>query len=218
MRPPCPMRPRRRPALVAVALVAGLAAGCAETGESTLAARRMPADTDAAPGHFVHCSGHSCRQTRQLGFTADEWAQITAPLREPVPTAPAERAALAQVVALFETAVAPKAGTGADIGGTFPGMWRPGQLDCVDESWNTGTLLRLLAGDGLLRWHAPGPPAQRGLAAGGWPHVTATVVESRGGGRYAVDSWFEDNGRPAHIVSLDAWITGWKPPPQIADR
>ena len=47
---------------------------------------------------------------------------------------------------------------------------------------------------------------------GAWPHQSAVVLEIASGKAYAVDSWFEDNGRAAHVVPLEQWRAGWKPP------
>lgn len=45
----------------------------------------------------------------------------------------------------------------------------------------------------------------------GWPHTTAMVSETRGGARWAVDSWFRENGKPPEIVPLEVWRRGWRP-------
>jgi hypothetical protein len=103
------------------------------------------------------------------------------------------------------------AGTTGDRGGTFESFGIGGQLDCVDEAVNTSVALAMLKADGLLRWHDPGPVAGRGnMLAGEWPHRSATLVE-RGGARFAVDSWFDDNGAPARVVPLEDWLAYWRP-------
>jgi hypothetical protein len=71
----------------------------------------------------------------------------------------------------------------------------------------------MLQNDGLLRWHRAGPRVSRGILQLEPPHFTATIAEARSGAGYAVDSWFEDNGRPPHIVPLALWRRGWSPPP-----
>ena len=42
--------------------------------------------------------------------------------------------------------------------------------------------------------------------------VMKAFNEMRSGRAYVVDSWFEDNGGPAHIRPLEEWRAGWKPP------
>ena len=43
------------------------------------------------------------------------------------------------------------------------------------------------------------------------PHTTAVIEDIGTGTRYAVDSWFFDNGIPPAIVELSAWKKGWGP-------
>lgn len=51
----------------------------------------------------------------------------------------------------------------------------------------------------------------RGFILLGWPHTTAVISETVSGRRFAVDSWFHDNGQPPEIVALDIWRWGWSP-------
>ena len=87
------------------------------------------------------------------------------------------------------------------------------QFDCYDETTNTSTYLTLLAQAGYLQWHRIHGWAGRGSLIGsdGWPHQTAVIVELQSRRAWAVDSWFEDNGRAAHVVPLDVWYAGWVP-------
>mgnify|MGYP006950043666 CR=1 FL=1 len=45
----------------------------------------------------------------------------------------------------------------------------------------------------------------------GWPHTTAVVEEVASGERWAVDSWFHDNGVAPEILELPRWKAGWSP-------
>jgi hypothetical protein len=86
-------------------------------------------------------------------------------------------------------------------------------MDCVDESTNTTTYLRMMQLDGLLHWHKVEDRKTRGfLIFGGWPHTTAVISEKQGKKKWAVDSWFYDNGVPPAILPLKKWSDGWKPP------
>ena len=87
----------------------------------------------------------------------------------------------------------------------------PGQLDCIDETSNTTTVLELLDRAGLLVWHEVRGPMSRFFVYDGWPHTTAVIVETATGEAYAVDSWFHDNGQPAEVVPLEQWVAGWGP-------
>ena len=46
----------------------------------------------------------------------------------------------------------------------------------------------------------------------GWPHTTAVIREIKTGARFAVDSWFYDNGVAATIVPFDQWKANFQPP------
>jgi hypothetical protein len=46
---------------------------------------------------------------------------------------------------------------------------------------------------------------------GMYPHNTAVMVDEETGARYALDSYFGDNGAPAAAVPLDLWLADWHP-------
>lgn len=123
-----------------------------------------------------------------------------------------ERTAIAEAIAHLEQYVGAATGTDRDLGGTFPGAFRQGQMDCIDEATNTTRYLQLFAQQGWLRWHEPREPATRlPIPSGWWPHSTAVIRELASGEEFAVDSWFDANGKPPHIVELTTWLRGWKP-------
>ncbi|HHQ40783.1 MAG TPA: hypothetical protein ENK20_00635 [Chromatiales bacterium] len=165
------------------------------------------------PEAFTVCHGHGCEQRTRVSLAPAEWARVEALFRPLPRDAAAERRAVACAIGLLERLVGPSTGTAGDLGGTFPGLGRPGQMDCVDEATNTGTYLRMLADAGLLRFHVPDGRATRGYFVAGWPHTTAVMRERATGRRWAVDSWFENNGRPARVVPLGRWRRGWRPSP-----
>lgn len=123
-----------------------------------------------------------------------------------------ERAAIARAIAKLESYVGAATGTDRDLGGTFPGAFRNGQMDCIDEATNTTRYLQLFVQQGWLRWHEPLEQVTRlPIPRGWWPHSTAVIRERDTGETFAVDSWFEANGQPPHIVDLPSWRRGWKP-------
>jgi hypothetical protein len=139
---------------------------------------------------------------------------VQAIFASPPVDARAERGLTAQAIARLELASGALTGTQRDRGGTFGNVLEPGQLDCQDEALNTATYLTLLAQDQLLRFHEPDGLAHRGLFwGGGWPHSSAVLAQRSDGQRFAVDSWFLDNGAPPFIVPLESWLDGWRPPP-----
>lgn len=201
-----------RTSLLATGLMfAALLAGCGGT-ISNQRARAQLEQTEATPpvpSAFNYCYGHGCKNVVATSLTAQEWWAIQRLFDPPASSAVEERKQLAVVVGRFETYVGAKLGTGDDRGGTFQAFGRLGQLDCVDETTNTTTLLRMLEHDGRLKWHSVSEPVSRSILVTGWPHSTATVAEINNGHRYAVDSWVLDNGMDASVVPLESWITGW---------
>ena len=193
-----------------------LAVACASTdsdGVVPIATVRAEYKLDAvSPQGFTVCHEHGCQERTIVRLTAAQWDQVRALFSPASNDAGQERARIAQAVGLMERLVAPQAGTGGDVGGTFQGVGRGrGQLDCEDEAANSTQYLSMMRDDGLIRFHAIAGWAWRGHFIHGWPH-TATVIEDQAShARYSVDSWFEDNGKPAHIVPVQIWKNGWTP-------
>lgn len=161
--------------------------------------------------HFSVCYGHGCQQVVTRSLSEREWWEISAPLRVPLPMAGTERAAIAAAVRNMEATVGQLTGTDQEKGGNLAGFGRPGQMDCIDESTNTTTYLGMLTASGLLKHHTVQDRVTRfGLFAGA-PHTTAVIRETATGRRFAVDSWFFDNGHAPVIIDLQQWKAGWEP-------
>lgn len=164
---------------------------------------------------FDVCHSQGCAEHAVIRLTADESQSITQVFAEPAATAEQERAAIARAIRRFEQLVGPRTGTDRDLGGTFPGAFRASQMDCIDESTNTTTYLQLLDKAGMLHWHDILKPSTRlPIPRGWWPHTSAVIRERATGTKYVVDSWFDANGKPPHIVELSVWKRGWKPAPE----
>lgn len=163
---------------------------------------------DATPGAFEVCHGSGCKQRTPVSLTPEQWDQVRAVFADARDPAE-ERAAIARSVALMERLVAKPAGTGRDVGRNLVAGDQGGQLDCVDEAVNSTTYLRMMATGDLIRFHDVAFPAHRGgiLRA----HNTAVIRDRTSGERYAVDSWFYDNGVPPAVVALQTWRNGWQP-------
>jgi len=199
------------PAMAGLGLLALAACSAPGGGYDSLMAERQV--VGAQREAFTICHGHGCRLRSEVGLTELEWDPVADLFAEPAPDARIERGRIAMAIGIVESAVGRKAGTSKDRGGTFNAMSGNDQFDCYDETTNTSVYLTLLARAGYLKWHKLEGWAGRGaLIDGAWPHQTAVVVEIASGQSYAVDSWFEDNGRAAHVVPLVEWRSGWKPP------
>ncbi len=164
---------------------------------------------------FSVCHSGGCAAVNRVALSKEEWQQVVSVFNPEPVDAEEERQDIANAVGVMEQIVGPKTGTDTDRGGTFGNSQYPGQLDCNDESTNTTTYMRLMNQAGLIRFHEILDTKTRGFFFNGWPHTTAVIREKQTGPAndktYAVDSWFYDNGKPAVIIPLTLWQTGWKP-------
>ena len=174
--------------------------------------------TEPTLGNFSVCHAGTCTIVSQAGLDDGQWRQIAAVFPAPARDAQEERARIAEAIARFEAVVGAIADTSDDRAENQRGEKWWSQMDCIDESTNSTTYLRILARAGLLRWHRVEARVTRGYFLFGWPHTTAVVSEVGTGTKWAVDSWFHENGRPPEIVPLELWKTGWRPekPPASA--
>ncbi len=157
------------------------------------------------------CQGGGCAKLSQTHLTQAEWDSISR-LFSPMPQdAQAERALIASAIAQFEDVIGKKIGTSNDKAGTFKNSQYAGQQDCNDEAINTTTYMRLLLQAGLLKFHAVEDTRTRHFFFSGWPHSTAVIRQLDTQARFAVDSWFFDNGQQATIVPFEVWKDGYIP-------
>lgn len=163
---------------------------------------------------FEICTGGGCAEVKQVGLTRDEWKVVADIFDEPssVSDASLERKHIAEAIGALEKIVGAKTGTHTDRAGTFDNANYPGQLDCNDEAINSTTYMRLMQQHGLIKLHQTEDMRTRSYFIFGWPHSTAVIHELATGERYAVDSWFYDNGVPATIVPFAVWKSGYFPP------
>lgn len=161
---------------------------------------------------FQHCRGYGCKIIEEISFAEKEWKKIGRLFKPASKDATQERARVEKAIGLMEQIAGPITGTEGDVRGTFIKIG-DFQLDCVDESTNSTVYLLLLKEKGYLKFHEVEAPSVRLPIFGGgaWTHQTAVMREIESGVRYAVDSWFHDNGAPAHVVALRDWTYGWRP-------
>jgi hypothetical protein len=182
-------------------MLAILAGGCSTSPDIYLLAKY---GKDIGISGFDVCKNYGCKARVRVAFNESEWGQV----REIF-----ARERVREAVALMERIVGPKAGTAGDgPGAPIINIDTEGQLDCIDEAYNTTTYLRLIAAGGFLQRHDVGEPHQRGGFITGWPHNTATVIERETKTAYTVDSWFHANGEMPEVVLLSEWLSGWSPP------
>lgn len=162
---------------------------------------------------FEICTGGGCADIKQVAVTGDEWKVIAGIFEDTSPAKDAvlERKHIAEAIGALEKIVGAKTGTSTDRAGTFDNSRYPGQLDCNDEAINSTTYMRLMYQHGLIKLHVVEDMRTRSYFLFGWPHSTAVIHELATGERYAVDSWFYDNGYPATIVPFASWKSGYFP-------
>ena len=192
-----------------------LLAGCQAMAESHVAGL---IDPKASPAGFDVCHGSRCHVRTRVTLTDEQWDGVRAEFSEDR-DAGKERAEVREAIGLMERLVAEPTGTATDVGDNIYAADQSTQLDCVDEAVNATVYLRMIAADGLLRFHAVEMPAHRGGMR--YAHNTAVIRDTATGKRFAVDSSFFDNGNPAVVLSLDTWLSGWRPgdsAPDIGDN
>jgi len=167
--------------------------------------------TDPTPEHLSVCHDNGCAQMDVIGLQPEHWRTIVSLFTPRAGNAAEERMLIATAIQYLERVVGRLTGTDQDIAGTFEGLGKPGQMDCLDEATNTTSYLLMMQNEKLLTHHVVREPVTRGWFLFGWPHSAASIEETDSGRRFAVDSWFEDNGRLPHIIPMSAWRNGWKP-------
>lgn len=167
---------------------------------------------DPAPAMFPVCHGFTCTLVTQVSLSSAQWFETSAPFEQAAADPAAERRQIAEAISRFEKVAGAMTGTAGDMAENQKGANWQGPMDCIDESTNTTTYLRILNRAGLLRRHRVEDRVTRGLFLFGMPHTTAVVKESTSGRRWAVDSWFYANGVPPVIVPLEVWRQArWRP-------
>lgn len=161
--------------------------------------------------HFEVCQGGGCAQVSAASLTLEQWQQVAHVFKPKAESAEQERQQIAKAIGVLEQIVGKQVGTEGDLAGTFGSMGMPGQMDCNDEAINTTTYMRLLKQAGLMTLHEVEDTRTRNFFFTGWPHSAAVIHEIASQQRYAVDSWFYDNGHAATIVPFEQWKANYQP-------
>ena len=157
------------------------------------------------------CQGGGCYDATQTSLSDADWLPITQIFSPLANNAEEERIKISQAIGALEDIVGKKIGTSTDLAGTFDNSDYKGQQDCNDEAINTTTYMRLLQQAGYISFHTIEDTRTRNFFFTGWPHTTAVIHENATGARFAVDSWFYDNGHPATVVPFAVWKANFQP-------
>ncbi len=157
----------------------------------------------SAEPDFVHCFDFGCKSTREIDYSERHWRQVRAVFDGGIHDREEEKQAIRRAIALMESISGELAGTHLDKAGNYPGYDLARQMDCIDESTNTYQYLHALERLQLLKWHRVDLKQRRIV----WflTHWTATITEIDSGKRFAVDSWYRDNGELPYIQPIEDW-------------
>ncbi|MBJ6124629.1 hypothetical protein [Microvirga splendida] len=162
---------------------------------------------EPAGGRIIACHGYGCTRRLALSIDGGLLSRARGILRAAQGSPAAERRALAEVIGSYTAYLSVSLGGKPDVPGSPAQMSGVhGQMDCLDETANTTSLLLVLQERGLLTHHVVEHPVSRGFFLDGrYPHFTAVIAEKRTGEGWAVDPWKKPPGRRPEILPLDQW-------------
>ena len=150
------------------------------------------------------CHGYSCTYRAKLDLGPKDGQKFKTILSQGAASPAAERAAIKKAVSYYEERSYQVTGV-RDLPGAAVGGQQKGQMDCIDESSNTDTLLRYLAERGLLKYHKVERKTSRGFFVDGrYPHWTAVISDPQGV-KWAVDSWYAPMGGAPDVIPMSEW-------------
>jgi hypothetical protein len=158
-----------------------------------------------APKLITICHGYGCSFRAKLTLGSADGARFRSIMRAGAASPKAERAAIAKAVQYFEQRSFQVIGVRDKPKADFGASHIKGQMDCVDESTNTRTLLLYLAERDLLKFHKVGRNVSRGIFFDGrYPHFTAIVIDPAGT-KWVVDSWYKPTGGAPDVFPYEQW-------------
>jgi hypothetical protein len=179
----------------------GFAAGCTLVS-GAYAGKIAQADT----ARIDICHGFGCHFRSGLELGVADRERISRIMAAGASSPRAERAAVSRAVQYYEQRAARAVGVRDGAKSDASQFGRRGQMDCIDESTNTRSLLLYLEGRGLLKHHIVDRNVTRGfLIDGRYPHSTA-VLREKSGKKWTIDSWYEPMGGPPDILPLSEWM------------
>ncbi len=191
----------RLPAYAASLVLLGLAAGCTSvTSRYDMELKKV----DAA--RIYACHGFDCFYKTRVDLGAADASRFAEIMASGAASPEAERAAISRADQYYEDRVGETIGVRDQPKSSFGKSGQKGQMDCIDESTNTRSLLLYLAKRDLLKYHTVEKNVSRGMFFDGrYPHSTAVITE-KGGVQWAVDSWYAPMGGAPDIIPLSQWL------------
>ena len=151
------------------------------------------------------CMNFSCREKQIIWLRLDEWKSVANWFHPPAASAEIERTNIKNAIGWMEVIVGRHTPTHRDVGGDLgnPDAQYPGQLDCIDESLNTTTYLKLFEQNNLLKYHKVVDRAYRRAILD--QHWAGQIEVINSGERWVVDSWFQHNGYLPYMQTTEKW-------------
>ncbi len=192
----------QRNLLAATALLASsLASACTSS-----TANYTGAVAEVRTERIYVCSGFNCHYKTRLDLGATDAKRFAEIMAAGDASPQAERDAISRAVQYYEKRAGAAIGVIDDAKSVFGASGEMGQMDCIDESTNTRSLLLYLERRGLLKHHAVRSNVSRGFFIDGrYPHSTAVVRENTGQ-EWAVDSWFPPMGDAPEVLPMEQWL------------
>lgn len=178
------------------------------------------------------CFNYGCYSREVVVYSDDQLRTLGLMLKQ-ADNAEQEREAIARAVGQMLAWAGEQTPISADRGGNYADDGVRGRMDCIDHSTTSTQLLQLIERHGWLRYHRVLDIVQRKRFLL-FDHFAAQIgeVDTRSGysapgsdgaasdqgihARYAVDSWFFDNGHPATVMPLERWLAGESP--DVSDK
>ena len=150
------------------------------------------------------CHGFSCNIESMISLSTLEWRSVSGWLKANTSDPSAERDQIRQAIGWMEVLVGRHGPGREDRALDLKHVaYRTGQMDCIDESINTTTYLKLFEQQSLLRWHRVVERIQRRALFDA--HWASQIEEIQTGDRYVIDSWFQDNGMLPNVQKTEDW-------------
>jgi len=161
------------------------------------------------------CFNYGCQSEASVEVGEEMLAGIAASLAG-AGAAAEERRRLAAAVGRLYRLAGRQSPIGADRAGDYLDAGAYGRMDCIDHATSTTRLLQLLERRGMLHFHRVLEQRRRTRFLL-FQHFSAVLEEiprlqAQGDPRrYAIDSWFVEQGEPAVVLPLEAWMDGEGP-------
>ncbi len=150
------------------------------------------------------CYNFGCNTRQLIRLSEKDWAEVEAFFTVPARAAEEERKKIVHATGWLEVIAGRYTPIYLDKGMNNIDYGTHGQMDCIDESMNMLTYLKLIEAGRLLRFHRVLDRAYRRTL---WDqHWAGEIEDLKTGQRWVVDSWFHDFGRLPYLQTTQDWL------------